>query len=354
MKRALSVLLAATALAVALPAAAQPDRSINARQVALDQRIDMGVRNGALTRDEAARLRADFQTIAQIEANYRADGLSQAEVADLDHRFDLLNARIRVEANDRQASNGAGQWQSIAQRQQDLDRRIDLGVRNGALTRREADQLRAQFRQIAVVEANYRQGGLDQREIADLDRRFDLLNASIRVESNDSQQRGGRDQNFNQRQAELDHMIDKGQRDGALTQREANRLRREFRELAALEARYRAGGLDDGERADLDRRFSLLTARFRTESRDAQFEAINSRQAALDHRIDQGRRNGSLTRAEANRLRAEFRDLARLEARYRADGLDRTEVADLDRRFDQLSARIRVEGSDRADNRYRR
>ena len=79
------------------------------------------------------------------------------------------------------------------------------------------------------------------------------------------------------------------------------------------------------------------------------WRSIDQRQAQLDHRIDQGLRNGSLTRREAWRLRAEFRDIARLEARYRMNGLSGWERADLDRRFDQLSAQIRYE---RRDNQY--
>ena len=77
--------------------------------------------------------------------------------------------------------------------------------------------------------------------------------------------------------------------------------------------------------------------------------SINQRQAQLDRRIDQGVRNGSLNRREAYRLRGEFNDIARLEYRYRQNGLNGWERADLDRRFDQLSAQIRYE---RHDNQY--
>ncbi|MDP3173886.1 MAG: hypothetical protein Q8M88_05575 [Phenylobacterium sp.] len=73
---------------------------------------------------------------------------------------------------------------------------------------------------------------------------------------------------------------------------------------------------------------------------------INARQAQLDNRIDRGVRQGRLTRAEAQRLRAEFYQIARLENRYRAGGLSNWERADLDRRFDRLSAQIRYEGRD--------
>jgi hypothetical protein len=76
-------------------------------------------------------------------------------------------------------------WQSINQRQANLDRRIDQGVRNGQLSRREAVRLRSEFNQIARLEARYRRGGLTQWERADLDRRFDRLSAQIRYERRD-------------------------------------------------------------------------------------------------------------------------------------------------------------------------
>lgn len=100
--------LAVSALSVALiagaaaPAAAQSWQNINQRQANLDRRIDVGVRNGSLTRAEAGRLRAEFRQIARLETRYRANGLSLRERRDLDRRFDLLSARIRYERHDRQ------------------------------------------------------------------------------------------------------------------------------------------------------------------------------------------------------------------------------------------------------------
>ena len=85
----------------------------------------------------------------------------------------------------------------------------------------------------------------------------------------------------------------------------------------------------------------------------APWQNINQRQANLDRRIDQGVRSGQLSRREAANLRAEFRGLARLEARYRATGgLQQWERRDLDRRFDVLSAKIRYERRDRDGRRY--
>jgi len=185
MKKFAFMLVAAAALAsTAVPALAAPWQSINQRQASLDARIDRGVRNGALTRPEAVRLRSEFRYIANLEARYRAtNGLQQWEVTDLDRRFNALSARIRVQKNDNDQ-----RWQSINQRQASLDARIDQGVRSGALTRPEAVRLRSEFRYIANLEARYRAtNGLQQWERTDLDRRFDALSARIRIQKHDGQ-----------------------------------------------------------------------------------------------------------------------------------------------------------------------
>lgn len=166
---------------------------------------------------------------------------------------------------------------------------------------------------------------------------------------------------INQRQANLEARIDAGVRSGDLTRVEARELRTALTDLDRLEARYRAGGLSQWERNDLNRRFDALSSRIRYDRHDRQarwddwrtpdggWMNINARQARLDRRIDQGLRNGRLTPREAASLRAEYRSIARLEARYRASrGLSNWERADLDRRFDALAARIRWERNDYA------
>ena len=86
---------------------------------------------------------------------------------------------------------GYGAWQSINARQANLDRRIDQGVRNGQISRREATRLRGEFSSILRLEASYRRGGLTAWERTDLDRRFDRLSAQIRNERRDYDNRRG-------------------------------------------------------------------------------------------------------------------------------------------------------------------
>lgn len=103
MKKFLIPLLAASTLAgFSLPAAAAPWMNVNQRQAQIDHRIDMGVRNGSLTRREAANLRYEFQGIVRLERQYRrTGGLQRWEMNDLDRRLDRLSARIRIDRHDR-------------------------------------------------------------------------------------------------------------------------------------------------------------------------------------------------------------------------------------------------------------
>ena len=79
---------------------------------------------------------------------------------------------------------------------------------------------------------------------------------------------------------------------------------------------------------------------------DTRWMPLDERQEQLAFRIDQGVRSGQLTGREAYRLRTEFNRIARLEARYRVNGLSRWESRDLDRRMDLLSNDVRLSRRD--------
>jgi hypothetical protein len=78
----------------------------------------------------------------------------------------------------------------------------------------------------------------------------------------------------------------------------------------------------------------------------------NVSEREIARRIEMGERTGQLTRREAWRLRSELRNINRLEAEYRWDGLNWRERADLDRRLDFLSRQVRYERHD-GDRAYR-
>jgi len=102
MKLVTTALVSAT-LAIAAPwattALAQP---VGRRVQNLDYRIDLGVRNGSLTRAEASRLRTRLANVRRLEWRYRHNGLSTWERRDLNRRYDALSQAVRVQRHDRQ------------------------------------------------------------------------------------------------------------------------------------------------------------------------------------------------------------------------------------------------------------
>ena len=94
----------------------------------------------------------------------------------------------RHDRGDRYEQNRGG-WQSISQRKYQLDRRIDVGIRNGALSRREARGLQNQLNRLVRLERNYMRGGLTRWERNDLDRRYDRLAVQVRIERRDRDNR---------------------------------------------------------------------------------------------------------------------------------------------------------------------
>ena len=81
----------------------------------------------------------------------------------------------------------AQRWTPIAQRQGQLNARIEQGIRSGALNRREAVRLRTQLRDLSQLEYRYRRsgGGLSVGEQRDLDRRYNMLSRQVRFEKHD-------------------------------------------------------------------------------------------------------------------------------------------------------------------------
>ena len=74
--------------------------------------------------------------------------------------------------------------------------------------------------------------------------------------------------------------------------------------------------------------------------------SLNTREANLSHRIEQGVRNGALTHAEANRLKRQLWSIQRTVYNYRRGGLSWRERQDLQRRFDTLASHIRTQKHD--------
>ena len=96
----------------------------------------------------------------------------------------------RHDRHDRYEQNRGG-WQSISNRKYQLDRRIDVGLRNGSLSRREGRRLENELNRLVRLERSYVRGGLTRWERNDLDRRYDRLAVQVRIERRDRDNRRG-------------------------------------------------------------------------------------------------------------------------------------------------------------------
>ncbi|MFO1085631.1 MAG: hypothetical protein U1E21_13775 [Reyranellaceae bacterium] len=156
---------------------------------------------------------------------------------------------------------------SIDQREANQQERIEQGRRNGSLTREEYYRLEQGQNRIENYERRARADGVVTRqERQQLDNMLDRQGRQIYRETHDSERTGWGDRNG------------RNGRHGGWTQGEHNGW--------------------DGSRPP----------------------GIERRDARAEHRIDNGRQDGSLTQAEANRLQHQQNRIDRYEGRARADG----------------------------------
>ena len=213
----------------------QGRRPLLERRAALETRIDAGIRDGSLSRIEAARLRGEYDGLVQLETRYLADGrLTPQERNDLRDRYRALSQRVGDERNDDGYDDGYD-WRSLSDQRTAFNARVDVALRDRRISRTEANRLRTDFDALVRVESNYRRDGLSDREREDLTRRLADLDRRVGDEAGD----GG--YGADPRAVRIEARIAAGERSGQISRTEAARLRDELRDLtrrwADLEAR---------------------------------------------------------------------------------------------------------------------
>lgn len=228
----------------------------------------------------------------------------------------------------------------FAQRRAALEQRISSAVRDGSLSRREADQMRREYEEIVRLEAQYSaNGNMSQQQRSDLRMRYRALNQRIGGQNNGQPidqggyQDEGQWQMLSTRNADFELRIATGLRNRSLTQAEARRLRSDWRSLAQLEANYQRGGFDAREQADLWSRLNAIDSRlgggFGNDGNIARWSQLESRLATSE-------RNGRISRNDAVQIRAQLSDLMRLDTAYAPDGYNADERTYLTRRYGEL------------------
>lgn len=194
MKSVLTIAAIAAMLAgVAIPsqAAGARDPGVNARQRNQHERVQQGLRSGELTRREARNARESQRDVRQLERAYKSDGtLTRTERVDLHHEQNQASRQIyrqKHDAQDRPAAvPPAVRDPGVNERQANQTGRIVQGVKSGALTKDEAQELRTERRDIRELEQAYKSdGALTRDERQDLHQQLKQQSREIYEERHD-------------------------------------------------------------------------------------------------------------------------------------------------------------------------
>jgi hypothetical protein len=201
-------------------------RPLGERRLALEARIDAGIRDGSLDRTEANRLRAEYNALVQLETRYAADGrLTAQERTDLLNRYNTLSQRVGDARDDGGYDDSYG-WRSLADQRVAFNARVDAAQRDRRISRTEANRLRTDFDALVRIETGYLRDGLSDREQQDLTTRLADLERRI----GDVVDNGG--YGSDGRAVALEARIAAGERNGSITRTEAARFREELRDLS--------------------------------------------------------------------------------------------------------------------------
>lgn len=241
------------------------DPTIDNRIAEAQRRIDVGKQRGQLTPDEANRLQANLNAIKERVTRYRRDGLlSGNERAKIHEMLTNLEERIHSERTDDETAKR----DFFERRIDELQRRIDTGVRQGQLTRDEARQLQAAMNRIKEREMRYRADGqLTNDERFVLNQMLNSLGERIRYERNDTEV--VHREAFEKRISEMKRRIEAGMRTGQLTLDETCNLNSILMRIKDRDVQFRSDGiLTREERIRLNQMLSYFEERIYEERWD--------------------------------------------------------------------------------------
>jgi hypothetical protein len=240
----------------------------------------------------------------------------------------------------------------FGQRREQLDARIDAAVRDGSMSRGEANQMRAEYDDIVRLEEQYSaDGSVSPQQRADLRGRYRALSQRV---GNDNYGQGSSQAQYDQpgygqsgyqpsgpdgrwlplssRSTAFEQRLNAGLRKGTLSQAETTRLRSDWRALAQVEAGYQRGGIDAREQADLWARYRAIDSRL--DGNAGNWAQLDPRRwSQLETRLVTAERGGRISRDMAMMVRDQLSDLARLDAVYAVGGYNPDQRSYLGRRY---------------------
>ncbi|MGZ9101250.1 MAG: hypothetical protein ACXW3O_16240, partial [Brevundimonas sp.] len=145
-------------------------RPLNTNRTQFESRLDADVRSGAISSSAARSLNSEYGDLVTLEARYTADGrVTTQERADLTERYRTFSTRYQAGGQSGGYDDGYDSWRPLADSRTTFNSRLDAGVRNRTLTRRQATALSTDFNALVQLETSYERNGIDSRERQDLE-----------------------------------------------------------------------------------------------------------------------------------------------------------------------------------------
>lgn len=320
----------------------QTTEGLPALRTKVEQSITSGYASGALSPTDRTNFMSEYERIKNAEQTYRSSGdmLSTDEalilVADLNKLF------TQVEA---EAKQNVVALPNLEKRRTELEDRINKGLTTGYLTVNEARMLRADLDRIAAEEEKDRRsdGGLSYGESIDLALQLERLASRIERQMRDQQIALP---NIDNRLHALEMQIAAALVSGRVTSQEAQTLRVGLDEVITLAARYKqsGGGLSYAETVALTGDIDRLSGDIQRslQSKQSTGEDLDSRQANLEKRINDGLKSRRINIATARDLLGDLDRVAESEASFRIsdEGINYMEALTLSLDLDRVQTKI--------------
>lgn len=314
---------------------------LDQKQRELDTQIANAVLAGTLTLAEARELDAEGDRIERKEAEFRTsqNGLNYRERLALAYDLEQLATRVDQQIRDSEKEPFDLQAQKAL-----IDKLVASATISGRLTNDEARAIKAEKDRLTALEFQCRSsdGRLTAGESILIASEWDKLQRDLKRQTQDKE----RDlSDVDARQARIQRRISEGLSSGRITPREADRLAKEFDNIASKEAQFRAdGGLSYGESLALAIDLEQLTRRVENAIANGKVNLpdVDSRQREIDIELAAAVASGRLALKDAQNFRIELDRIASEEAGYRLSGggISMSETQMLLTELDKLQATV--------------
>ena len=304
--------------------------AIDQRQQELEKLITDALYSGKMTSLQVFDLKQDFDRVSALEATFRIDGtLSEAETSTLTRDLDSLKAKIQLYC-------GAASQQTMAERIAEAKKRLKGGESAGRLTDTAAQELHDQLGKIESRHSLFMEDGkLDDKETLALASDIDTFKINF-----DKAVKPLPD--ISARRAEIERKINDALGADRLRPNDAKDLKAELVRINGLEASIRAseGGISDPAGFALAKELDALSERI--DKSLPVLPDLAAREAAIQKRINESARSGSITEDDRRDFSHEFDRIKDVETAFRSSDniLSDWEAVTVSQDLDRLEAEI--------------